>query len=471
MIDPLWRCVEEGLCAAIKECDDRVQRIVVGFSGGLDSSVLLHLLQGNLEAELGLALHALHVNHGLQGEANDWEKHCMQQGKAYGVGVSAVQVSVAVGDGLGLEHAARGARYAAFSDFMQEGDLLLLAHHQNDQAETVLYRLLRGSGPLGLAAMRSIKPFSGTSIVRPLLASSRSELEAYAQHHALVWIEDPSNAELCFDRNYLRREIMPRLEERWPGVNDTFSRAAELNQETVALLEELAEQDFHAVGVERDQGLCQTQPSQKLLCQKQLRQMTGPRINNLLRYWLSQSGRPLPSRVNLMRIYQELVLADVSGAAVVEWAGAEVRVFDGRLYCMANLGEVPAIGSRLIWSSANASEQFDCGSQMGMLSSRLTLGQGLNVQMFEDARKQGVLTVKWREGGERCQPDGRPHSQLLKKLLQEYRVPPWLRSRLPMVCIGETLVAVPGLWVCKGFSVGPGEEGRSLYWQSAINGS
>lgn len=471
MIDPLWQCVEEGLCAAIKEHEGRVQRIVVGFSGGLDSSVLLHLLHRGLEKEMGLTLHALHVNHGLQGQANDWERHCIQQSKAYGVEVSAVQVSVAVGDGLGLEHAARDARYAAFSDFMQEGDLLLLAHHQNDQAETVLYRLLRGSGPLGLAAMRSIKAFSGTSIVRPLLASSRSELEAYAQHHALVWIEDPSNAELCFDRNYLRREIMPRLEERWPGVNDTFSRAAQLNQETVVLLEELAEQDLHVVGVERDQGLCQTPPSQMLLCQKQLRQMTAPRVNNLLRYWLGQSGRPLPSRVNLTRIYQELVLADASGAAVVEWAGAEVRAFNGQLYCMANLGDVPVSGSRLIWGTANPSEQFDCGSQGGILSSRLTLGQGLNVQVFEDARKQGVLTVKWREGGERCQPDGRAHSQLLKKLLQEYRVPPWLRDRLPLVYIGEALVAVPGLWVCKDFAVGPGEEGRSLYWQSAINGS
>jgi len=430
------------------------RRIIVGFSGGLDSTVLLHLLQAYVKAQPALPLLALHVNHGLQVQADEWEQLCVQKGESYGVTTYAMRANVERNTGEGLEQAARHARYQVFAEFLQEGDLLCLAHHQDDQAETVLYRLLRGSGPLGLAAMRSRKPFAKAQVVRPLLSCSRKELEAYAQLHQLRWVDDPSNLDASFDRNYLRREIMPRLKSRWPAVNETFSRAAELNQETVLLLEELAALDLAVVACEDGLRLC---------CQ-QLKQLSPPRINNVLRFWLLKNGRPLPSRANLLRIREELVGSQAAGLALVGWAGAEVRVFEDQLYCMPNLIPAPRVGTAIIWKGALSDQQLDLGAEAGALRVTAAKGRGVKGQLFEQACEQGRLSIKWREGGERCQPEGRAHSQKLKKLLQEYHVPPWLRGRLPLVYIGEQIAAVPGLWVCKGFAAQPEEKGCELDW-------
>jgi tRNA(Ile)-lysidine synthase len=430
------------------------RRIVVGLSGGLDSTVLLHLLHNFVKGRSNLSLVALHVNHGLQAQAEQWEQLCVQKGESYGVTTYAMRANVGRNTGEGLEQAARHARYQAFAEFLQEGDLLCLAHHQDDQAETVLYRLLRGSGPLGLAAMRSTKPFAGVQIARPLLSCSRKALEEYAQLHQLTWVDDPSNLDISFDRNYLRREIMPRLKSRWPAVNETFSRAAELNQETVLLLEELAVLDLAIVACEDGQRLCL----------QQLNQLSPPRINNVLRFWLLQNGRPLPSRANLLRIREELIGAQAAGLAVVDWPGAEVRAFEGQLYCMPNLVPAPKKGTEMIWKGVPLDQQFDLGAEAGALRMTAAQGQGIKSQLFQQAHKQGRLIIKWREGGERCQPEGRTHSQKLKKLLQEYHVPPWLRGRLPLVYIGEQLAAAPGLWVCKGFAANPDEKGCVLDW-------
>lgn len=431
------------------------RRIVVGFSGGLDSTVLLHLLHNYVRSRLNVSLVALHINHGLQARSEQWEQLCVQKGKSFGVTTYAIRADVERNTGEGLEQAARHARYRAFEEFLQEGDLLCLAHHRDDQAETVLYRLLRGSGPLGLAAMRSRKPFAEAQVVRPLLSCSRKELEAYAQLHRLRWVEDPSNLDASFDRNYLRREIMPRLKSRWPAVSETFSRAAELNQETVLLLDELAVSDLAVVACE--QG--------RRLYRQQLSQLSPPRIHNVLRFWLLKNGRPLPSRANLLRIRKELVGSQAAGLAFVGWAGAEVRVFDEQLYCMPNLIPAPKGGTEIIWKGALSDQPLDLGAEAGTLRVTAVQGRGVKGQLLEQACEQGRLIIKWREGGERCQPQERAHSQKLKKLLQEYHVPPWLRGCLPLVYIGEQLAAVPGLWVCKGFAAKPGEKGYVLDWR------
>lgn len=430
-------------------------RIVAGFSGGLDSTVLLHLLHNYVKSRSSVSLVALHVNHGLQDQAEQWEQFCVQKGKSFGVTTYVIRANVERNAGEGLEQAARHARYRAFEEFLQQGDLLCLAHHQDDQAETVLYRLLRGSGPLGLAAMRNRKCFAQAQLVRPLLSCSREELEAYAQLHQLTWVDDPSNLDTSFDRNYLRREIMPRLKSRWPAVNETFSRAAELNQETVLLLEELAVLDLAVVACEG--GL--------RLCRQQLKQLSPSRIHNVLRFWLLKNGRPLPSRANLLRIREELIETQAAGLAVVEWPSAEVRVFEGRLYCMPNLIPAPRVGTEIIWKGVLSGHQLELGAEAGTLRVTTAQGRGVKSQLFEQACEQGRLIIKWREGGERCQPEERAHSQKLKKLLQEYHVPPWLRGRLPLIYIGEQLAAVPGLWVCKGFAAQPEERGCELDWR------
>ncbi|MBL4607813.1 MAG: tRNA lysidine(34) synthetase TilS [Pseudomonadales bacterium] len=440
------KIVQEGLA-----CHDR--RIIVGFSGGLDSMVLLHLLSQCLQNHSTLPLMAVHVNHGLQSQADEWEQFCLRQGELYGVKTVVMRASVDLDAGEGLEQAARQARYQAFAEILQKGDLLCLAHHQDDQAETVLYRLLRGSGPLGLSAMASRKPFSGAEIVRPLLSCSKDELEEYAHLHQLSWVDDPSNTDIQFDRNYLRSEIMPRLKQRWPAVNKTFSRAAELNQETVLLLDDVAKSDLASVACENGQGLNR----------QQLMTMSPLRINNLLRYWLRQCEHLLPSRAVLLRIRHELLASQASGMAVVEWTGAEVRVFEDRLYCMPNLASVPAAGRTEVWSSLSP-YKIDLGAEAGVLQVSTTQGEGIKAHLFEQALEQGSLMIKWREGGERCQPEGRDHSQKLKKLLQEYHVPPWQRDRLPLVYIGDELAAVPGFWVCKGFAASAMEKACLVKW-------
>lgn len=428
-------------------------RIIVGYSGGLDSTVLLHLLNNIAQTRPHLSLLALHIHHGMQSHADDWARHCTKQGLELGVNTRVMRVQVSQKAGQSTEQAARQARFAAFESVLGPGDILCLAHHRDDQAETLLYRLLRGSGTLGLGAMRVYNDLGWGEMLRPLLSFSRGELEAYAQHHKLSWINDPSNKNTRFDRNYLREEVLPRLEERWPALTANFARAAELNQEAADLLHEMARDDLQRVV--SDNG--------KQLVRMKLREISPPRLRNMLRYWLQESGLSLPSRINLQRIQQELVQSNVAGSAVVQWPGAEVRVFKNELYCFPSLPSFKPRGP-ITWDVSLSLERLDMGEALGQLLTSKSQGEGLDCTIVEKAHAVGKLNIRWRTGGERCQPAGRPHSQKLKKLLQEYGLPPWLRGRLPLLYIGDELVAVPSLWVCKGFTAKENEMGYVTQW-------
>ncbi|HEX4975104.1 MAG TPA: tRNA lysidine(34) synthetase TilS, partial [Pseudomonadales bacterium] len=294
-----------------------VRRLIVAYSGGLDSSVLLHLLHafvnGLAESEKRPLLLALHVNHNLQVQSSLWAEHCTKQAEKYGLTVHVMNAVVKKNGGQSPEEAAREARYQLFEQFVKEGDVLCLAHHQDDQAETLLLRLLRGSGPLGLSAMREQSTLASAMLLRPLLAVSRDRLADYALKHHLSWIDDPSNQNLRFDRNYLRHEIVPRLKSRWPGVNKTLFRVTEINQATVTLLDEVAEQDFRSVGLGQALNIAALQA------------FSEHRLDNLLRYWLQKQGATLPSRHNLQRIRNELLRFQKGGEALVRWPGADVR--------------------------------------------------------------------------------------------------------------------------------------------------
>jgi tRNA(Ile)-lysidine synthase len=438
-----------------------VKRLVLAYSGGLDSAVLFHLLQHYVrnaqqtaaEKVTGLSLVALHVNHGLQTQASQWAQHCVAQAVSYGIKMQLIETVVQKEAGQSLEDAAREARYQIFQAFVKEGDVLCLAHHQNDQAETLLFRLLRGSGPLGLAAMRDQLDFGPAILVRPLLRCSRNELENYARMQGLNWVDDPSNEEVHFDRNYLRHEILPRLQQRWPAVIKTFARVAEINQDTVQLLTEVAQEDYKIAG--RNQG--------QQLCVLVLRNFSEQRIDNLLRYWLQKQGSQLPSRRNLLRIRLELLRPGAGGEARVTWADTDVRVYQHALYCLPKMPEHD-IALAQTWVLTQSPEGLFLGEGRGTLRCKKVMGQGIQAQFMEQASQRGDLHIRWRQGGERCHPAGRQHSQSLKKLLQEYHVPPWLRQHLPLIYSGEHCLAVPGLWVCKDFAAAADAPGYVVNW-------
>lgn len=425
---------EESLIARLPDLD-RPARFWVAYSGGLDSHVLLAALSRLLARTPNrVSLHALHVNHGISPRAPQWQVHCREQCLALAVDFHARRVSLPDRPGESLETRARQARYQAFEAVLEDGDVLLQAHHQDDQVETILYRLCRGSGPKGLAGIPAERRLGRGRVVRPLLDFPRSELEDYARGQGLVWIEDESNTDPRFDRNYLRLELLPRIEARWPAFRDNWRRSARLCGEAAGLLECLAEQDLAAAATERP----------NVLLAAPLAALDPPRLRNLLRHWFArlgeQAGFPPPDWRGLDRIVAEVLPAAPDAVPLVSWSGggrrAELRRFAGRLYALLPL-ESQTPGRVLEWPSP---APLALGPGLGTLRLVPVDAEGFSLE------EAGPLEVRFREGGERAQVPGRPR-RALKKILQESGVPPWLRDRLPLVHARGELLAVADLFI------------------------
>lgn len=422
--------------------------IVLAFSGGLDSSVLLDALTRLRDAGYLSAFRAIHVNHGLSDEAESWAQHCAQQCDARSVKLEVLSVEVRRG-GQGLEAAARKARYAAFERNLFAGEHLLTAQHMDDQAETVLLRLLRGAGPGGLGGMRSRRTLGSAYLVRPLLGWGRSELYAYAKSVGLAWIEDHSNSDLALDRNYLRHKVMPVLAERWPAYAASFSRSADLIEETDRVLVRHARNLLLETGAE--QGIL---PISML-------QQTYPESMRaiLLREWVRLLGLAVPGSQPVRRILNEVLVAGEDRAPRVEWGApcerVELRRYRDRLY-VGPLGPDPEVSEPLEWSGTPAVALPDGSSLLACPA----VGAGV-----DERHLQSGIEIRFRQGGERCQPVGRCGSHPLKKIFQERGVPPWLRGRIPLIFSGETLIAVAGQFVCEGYSASEKRPGVEFIWE------
>jgi len=417
-----------------------VPRWWVGLSGGLDSSVLLEVLargRGSLPGEL----HAVHVNHGLQSAAVDWQRHCEMQCKRLELPLMAKTVRIDAGTGESLEAVARERRYAVFREILGPGEVLLLAHHEDDQLETFFLQALRGAGVRGLAAMPAVAPFAAGILARPLLGYSRAELEVWAKQQGLVWVEDPSNRDTDYDRNYLRREVLPLVKRRWPAAGATVSRSARFAAEAEVLLEELAAEDEARYRV----GLT--------LPVKALAELPAARSRNLLRHWLRRQGLPLPPAHKLDEILSQ-AKAGVDRNPRIDWEGAEVRRYRGRLHALEPLPEAPA--EFLL----HKGESRDLGPGLGSLALKPAVGEGIRAEL---CGPQG-LRVAFRSGGEECRPVGHGHQRPLKKWLQELHVVPWLRGRLPLLYAERELLAAAGLFVCEPHAAQPGEAGLRIEW-------
>lgn len=406
----------------------------IAFSGGLDSTVLLHLLANLAKTETLPPLSAVHVHHGLQAAADAWPAHCQSICDSLGVPLRVMRVQVR--PGASLERAARDARYQAFTEVAGAGQVVLTGQHRDDQAETLLFRLLRGAGVRGLAAMPVQRRLAGGDLVRPLLNVSRAELEAYAHTHQLQWIEDPSNADSRFSRNYLRHRVLPALMERWPQAVSSLARTAEHLSEAQGLLDELAQMDLQAAD--------QPSPFPWLplpsLALAPLRELSDARQRNALRNWLTPLTR-LPDSDH--------------------WAGwhslRDAKVDAQPLWRLAD-GELHRSGERIWWLPIACSEFSDASLSWPDPQNPLEL-PGNGQLTFTGKVPEGPLEIRYRQGGEIIEVPGRGRRDL-KRLLNESGLPGFLRGRLPLLYQGPQLLGAPslaGLWPSAS-------DGWQLHW-------
>lgn len=421
----------------------------VALSGGADSVALLHALCQLREALAPAEIGAIHVHHGLHRLADTWQEDCRRLCAELEVALQVRRVDGRAASGDSPEAAARRARYEALTSVTGVGEAVCTAHHERDQAETLLLQLVRGAGPAGLAGMPTVAPLGQGWLVRPLLGVSPAALRDYLGRHAVPWLEDPGNVDPRFDRNYVRHEILPRLEDRWPGVQRTLARAARHQADSAAIAQALAGVDL----AEARGSLPGT------LSGPALAAMAPARARNVVRGWLSERRLPTARAVNLAAVLDQLVKARDDAMPLVRWPGAEVRRYRHLLYAQAPM---PAHDATRVLS-------WDPGSVLelpyGSLEASPAEGRGLSAQRCADAR----VEVRFRQGGERFQPAGREHSAALKKLLQASAVPPWLRERIPLVYVDGELAAVAGLWVSAGYGVSGTDRGWLMRWTAFPN--
>lgn len=421
------------------------ERWLIAYSGGVDSRVLLDLLvrlqqqSGGSDASIP-KLVLVHIDHQIHADSAAWSEHCRDQAEGLGLSVSIHCVDVNNSATGSLEERARRARYDVFESLLTRDDVLMLGHHLDDQIETVFMRLLRGSGSRGIGAMPQTRSLGLGQLHRPLLSVGRADIEEYARDRGLNWIEDPSNLNSDFDRNFLRLQILPLLEQRWPEYRSTLFRAAALSEESAVLNSELGAIDCRSLGLMPD-GLS--------LSIRALKEISRERQKNLIRYWLEQRQLSLPSSAQLEIILNEVVGAAQDAVPLVQWsrgAGTRVQVrrFRNNLYVMKALDK---FDSSIVYRWDLKSDLAIPG--VGTLSAATVSGIGVRASLM--ASGKGVV-VRFRQGGERCQPCGRDKSQTLKKLMQEYEVETWRRDRIPLIYIDDTLVAVVGYWICDGYA-------------------
>lgn len=410
-------------------------RWVIALSGGLDSMVMLHLAASHPPSG---KLHVLHINHHLQVSADAWSEFCRNQAERLSLPFTQIDVFPANSS----EAAARDARYAAFDHFLKVGDVLLLAHHADDQAETVLFRLLRGSGLHGLSGMPRSRMLGENRIVRPLLSVPRIKLEEWADLQQLSWIEDPSNQSSLYDRNFLRLKVLPALKERWPRVVERLSATSQLLRDERRMLDQYLDQELS--------GLSQ---GKFILNGGLLASFTPYKRKTLIRRWLSDLQGDALNEAQLARIDQDFFCSSPDKNPQFALRSAFLRRYKGDLYlCSAGSGE----GAK---SEPLPLSEGDVDLKGGVLKVTASNDGVDRLKTLEQ-----VVCVRRLEGMS-CRPVGRGR-KTLKKLFQEASIPPWQREDWPICLVGEEIVAVPGICVCQGWSATSSEmPGFSLRWE------
>lgn len=417
--------------------------LIVAYSGGLDSQVLLEMLV-ELRDVRHFNLRAIHIHHGIHPRADEWAAFCEARCESLGVPLDTRTVVVAPRK-TGVEAAARNARYTELEKHLRSAsDILLTAHHQDDQAETLLLNLVRGAGVNGLAAMPAVREIGNGLLCRPLLEFSRRQLQDYAGSRQLDWIEDDSNADPEIRRSFLRRDIIPALERHWPGVKSTLALTASRMSDAGSLLAELAEADLVRCSALKGNALALPE----------LRGLAPSRLRNVLRHWIRLQGAQMPSARQLAEIERLVYEPPVAARAIVHWGQTTALVYrseltltpkkmlgtvsDGAIRWNLLTGKSVCIGSTCITATARE-------------------GRGLARD-----RTGTDLVVRFRRGGERCRLPGREHHSSLKNIFQEHGIPPWDRRTMPLIYVDDSLAAIGDRWYCEPFAARAGEPAWDL---------
>ncbi len=402
-------------------------RIYIAYSGGIDSHVLLHSLA--TFASDKDRLRAVYVHHGLQQAADDWQSHCALQAQNLQLNFQAIFVDARAEKGQSQEEAARNARYQALKTLLKENDAVLTGQHAEDQLETVLLQLFRGAGLKGLSGMPEMMKLGRGCLIRPFLNISKQQIVNYAQLYDLQWVEDPSNQAINFDRNYLRNQILPKLKQRWPNLDDTVGRSARICAESQQFLDQAIKTSV-SQPVDTEQGCVYID---KLLEQSKFVQKQS------IRFWFSQLGLRMPSNQVLQRIIDDMAKSRPDSNPVLHYEGRMFRRYRNRLY---SLMPMPPLDTSVVltWETHNHAIVLPGN---GELRTELSNEGGLDKQIWLTAK----ITVRYRQGGELIKLPGRDGHHSLKKLFQEQSVPPWERQGIPLIYCNDLLAAVGDLWI------------------------
>ncbi len=439
--------LEARVSSALSSVVPRGSSLLLGLSGGVDSVVLLHLLVQN-SPQFSWRLSALHVHHGISPHADSWAEFCTGLCANYSIPLQVERVDIQPLRNMGIEAAARQLRHAALA--RQSVDFIALAHHRDDQAETLLLQLLRGAGVRGTSAMPLLKSrHHAPTLLRPLLDVERSELEIYAQQNELQWVEDDSNKDVSYPRNFLRHQVLPVLEQRFPAYRTTLARSARHFAEAAELLDELAAQDANGAinsGAIDDEHLSVAA----------LRQFSRARGKNLLRHFLVKRGAPIPDSTRMDEMLRQLCEAGEGAQIRITWQDWQLRCYRDQAYVMPVL--LPAAEFAIAWQGE---AELALPASHGVLHFERVTGQGLSLARLQNS----TVMVRPRQGSASIQLDNARPRQSLRNLLQQQGMPPWQRELLPLLYLGDELVCVPGVANAAVYAALANEEGILLSWQ------
>ena len=429
---------------------NKFKTVVVGISGGVDSMVLLHAVNKLVETGgVTSQVKALHINHGLHQASNDWESFCCERCANLGIPLQVERLSLKSlnKDGVGLENRARQARYAVFESIVDSDCCLILAHHLDDQLETLIFRLNRGAGMKGLRAIPQSRELGNGKLFRPLLRMDRKSLCDFAKSQKLQWIDDDSNQDISFDRNFLRHKVLPNLERRWPNYRESWAKSLELISEAQRITEEVASDDFTALS---------SNTSNKLILSA-LINLAKARQRNVMKYWLKKIARKEIGWNKLQHIVNEVLPVATYSNVEVAIEDYLIRSYRNQLYLLKEFGPLP---ETCHWDIRDLQELPLFNN--GIICAHKTIGEGISHKLIEN------LDVRFRKGGEKLRMRGRPQKSL-KKIFQEARIEPWIRPRIPLIYSGDELICAVGVGVSALALADRGEAGVSLTWQMPQN--
>ena len=419
------------------------KKIIIAYSGGIDSSILLHLLF-SIKEDLKQSLEAIHINHGLHDKSNDWEKFCRRKCESYNISFRAISIKENCPKNVSVECWARDKRYSLIAKEIKNNDILLTAHHMDDQIETFFLQVFRGAGPRGLASMPVIKKISNGYHARPFLNIQRSELEKYASINKILWQDDDTNSDIRYERNYLRHKVLVYLEKAWPSYRKSISRVVSHQKESMSILSEIALEDMREV-------LCKNFIN---LDVKILKGLSLPRQKNLIFYWLDSLNLEKPGSKHMHQIIKTLINTSSDKSPCVNWKNTEVRKYRDQLYA-SQIFKQHNINEEIYWNTDSPLE-----IQGEKLIAKETLGKGILRSSIEGAK----ITIRYRHGGEKIYSNSLSNSKKVKKIFQEHGVLPWFRDRVPLIYINEELAVVPGFCVGKKFSASKNEKSLDIHW-------